>query len=49
MDDGVYNGGFVRTYCTSSGKNSGYVSYDDVINDKGNTKQCSSFWYNMGF
>ena len=49
MDDGAYNGGSVRTYCTASGKTSGYVSYDDVINDKGNTQQCSVIYYNIGF
>ena len=49
MDDGIYNSGTIRTYCYASGKSWGEASYDDVINDKGNTQQCSSFWYNMGF
>ena len=51
MDDGIHSNGTIRAYCYGgSGANSGGTSsYDDAINDKSNTKQCSSFWYNMGF
>ncbi len=50
MDDGIYSSGTIGAYCYGSSEISGGTSsYDDTINDKGNTKQCSSFWYNMGF
>ncbi len=49
MDDGIYNSGTIRAHCSASGKSLGYASYDDVINDKGNTYQCSEFFYHMGF
>ena len=49
MDDGIYNSGSFRTSCSISGKNSGYTSYDSVINDNTKKGECTAIFYNIGF
>lgn len=42
-DDGIYNNGNVRSFCTSTGKTAGYASYTEAIDDPDG--YCSSLFY----